>query len=108
MRVENIEVAPIFLSPMPLNCLRAEQLYTLYTQVLRQAKSRVSVSCINLEEQEHLQEMSNALGIEGLREAEQIVNCEEKLFQKWLLAIKKQFILIDFISLYMVNLKKLL
>lgn len=71
--------------------LRAEELYPIYDEVLRQAGSRVAVKSILLEEKEHLNEMK-----EGLRElpsgfihAEQICAIESGLCRAWLDGVTK-------------------
>lgn len=69
--------------------LRADELYHIYDEVLRNAGSRVAVKSILLEEKEHLNEM-----IEGLKElpsgfshAEHICKIEGQLCKKWLEAL---------------------
>ncbi len=67
--------------------LRAQELYPLYQNALRQCRSKVQVQSILLEENEHLQEMSQAL--ESVSESgfhiEQVCRLEAELFEKWIL-----------------------
>lgn len=71
--------------------MRASELYPIYDEVLRQAKSKVAVKSIVLEEEEHLQEM-----IEGLKRlpsgsvyADYICALEGNLCKKWLDTVQK-------------------
>lgn len=73
--------------------LRAHQIYPLYEEVLRQAKSKVTVKSIFLEEKEHLKEME-----EGLKSVpsnqiyvKQICLFESQLFKKWMDALLQHF-----------------
>lgn len=66
--------------------LRAQELYGIYDEVLRAARSKVTVRSILLEEKEHLSEM-----VEGLRAipsgeiyAEQACVFEGKLCERWI------------------------
>jgi len=69
--------------------LRAQMLYPLYHEVLRQARSPITVKSILLEEEEHLKEMREGLEKipNGLFNAEQICAIECTLFDKWIEAI---------------------
>lgn len=71
--------------------LRADELYRIYDDVLKNAGSKVAVKSILIEEKEHLNEM-----IEGLHKlpsgfiyAEQICAFEGDLCKKWLLSINR-------------------
>lgn len=71
--------------------LRANELYHIYDDVLKNAGSKVAVKSILLEEKEHLNEM-----IEGLHKlplgfthAEQICAFEGDLCMKWILSLNK-------------------
>lgn len=66
--------------------LRAEELYSIYDEVLRRSHSRVVVKSIMLEEQEHLNEMKavlNHLPL-GQSHAKQACAFEASLCQNWL------------------------
>ncbi len=69
--------------------LRAEMLYPLYHEVLRSARSPITVKSILLEEEEHLKEMREGLhNIPfGFHHAEQICAIEKTLFDNWLTAL---------------------
>ncbi len=66
--------------------LRAEELYPIYHEVLREAGSRVAVKSILLEEKEHLEEMREGLSEvpSGFEHAKQICQFENRLYNKWL------------------------
>jgi hypothetical protein len=71
--------------------LRADELYRIYDDVLKNARSKVAVKSILLEEKEHLNEM-----IEGLHQlpsgfvhAEQICAFEGELCKKWIRSIQE-------------------
>ncbi|MFS8562911.1 MAG: hypothetical protein LVR00_00665 [Rhabdochlamydiaceae bacterium] len=71
--------------------LRAEELYPIYDEVLRQAGSRVAVKSILLEEKEHLNEMKEGLAKlpSGFVHAEHICKIESKLCKAWLEGIAR-------------------
>ena len=66
--------------------LRAEELYPIYDEVLREAGSRVTVKSILLEEKEHLNEMREGLHhlASGFIHAEQVCAIERDLCKAWL------------------------
>lgn len=71
--------------------LRADELYRIYDEVLRQSGSKVAVKSILLEEKEHLNEM-----IEGLQKlpkgpfyADQICAMEAILCNEWIFSINR-------------------
>jgi len=72
--------------------VRAEKFYALYHTSLRFHRSKVTVKSIILEEIGHLKEMKKGLsGVpKGLEYAQAVCCQEEKLFQNWQSAIKKQ------------------
>lgn len=66
--------------------VRADELYPIYQDVLDQAKSKVNVKSIILEEEGHLEEMINQLtsfSTEWKRYADQVISIEQNLFQRW-------------------------
>ncbi|MBS0629402.1 MAG: hypothetical protein JSS30_04155 [Verrucomicrobia bacterium] len=69
--------------------LRAEMLYPLYHEVLRSAKSPITVKSILLEEEEHLKEMREGLKAIplGMVHAEHICARENRLFETWISAL---------------------
>lgn len=71
--------------------LRAEELYPLYDEILRKARSPVTVKSILLEEKEHLNEMR--LGLKelplGFIHAEYVCELERDLFRQWIKSLKK-------------------
>ena len=69
--------------------LRAAELYPLYSTILRNSGSKVTVSSILLEEKEHLAEMREALQIfpNGLEYADAVSQFESHLCNNWLQAI---------------------
>jgi hypothetical protein len=71
--------------------LRAQQLYPLYDQQLKESKSKIHVKSILLEEEEHLQVMKQEIAClpSGMTYAGKICSLEEFLFQNWLTSIKK-------------------
>jgi hypothetical protein len=71
--------------------LRAEELYPIYDEVLRQAGSRVAVKSILLEEKEHLNEMKEGLGKipSGFIHAEMICSIESELCKAWIDGVSK-------------------
>lgn len=75
--------------------LRAEELYPLYDEVLRQTGSPVIVKSILLEEKEHLREMKQSLEQfpSGHTHANVICGIESHLCQAWLDSISKSIAL---------------
>lgn len=69
--------------------LRADELYRVYDDVLKNAGSKVSVKSILLEEKEHLNEMVEGLHKlhAGFAHAEQICAFEGDLCRKWILSV---------------------
>lgn len=69
--------------------LRANELYLIYDEVLKKAKSKVTVKSILLEEKEHLSEMQERLHQlpSGFIHAEQVCAFEGALYKKWILSI---------------------
>lgn len=65
---------------------RAEELYSAYDEVLREAKSKIRVKSIFLEELEHLEEMRTGIRQmpEGERYAKQVHALEGRLYHTWL------------------------
>lgn len=74
---------------------RAEELYPIYDEALRQAGSRVAVKSILLEEKEHLNEMKEGLSHfpSGFVHAEHICAMESDLCKNWLNAIARSIYL---------------
>jgi hypothetical protein len=72
--------------------LRAEELYPIYDEVLRKARSSVAVKSILLEEKEHLREMEEGLHQlpSGFIYAGHVCALERSLCQKWLNTIHKE------------------
>lgn len=71
--------------------LRADELYRIYDEILRNYKSKVTVKSILLEEKEHLNEMIEGLRQlpEGFLHAEQICAFEGELCQNWIDSIRQ-------------------
>lgn len=71
--------------------LRAEELYPLYDENLKQIGSKVAVKSILLEEKEHLNEMEDGLGKipSGFAHAEHICRFEADLCKKWISSIER-------------------
>lgn len=67
--------------------LRAGELYLIYDKVLKEAKSKVTVKSILLEEKEHLNEMKEGLHQlpSGFIHAERVCVFEGELCRKWML-----------------------
>lgn len=66
--------------------LRADELYRIYDEILRKARSKVAVKSILLEEKEHLNQMIESLKQlpSGFEYAEHICAIEGHLSKKWL------------------------
>ncbi len=71
--------------------LRADELYHIYDDVLKNSGSKVAVKSILLEEKEHLNEMIEGLHKlpSGFVHAEQICAFEGDLCKKWVLSINR-------------------
>jgi hypothetical protein len=71
--------------------LRAEELYPIYDMILQNARSRVMVKSILLEEKEHLEEMKSGLKLipKGHVYVEHVCAIESHLCKKWLVEISK-------------------
>lgn len=71
---------------------RAEELYPIYDQHLREFGSKVCVRSILLEEKEHLEEMQRGLQTLpfGPIYAEEICRLEGTICQKWILAVSQE------------------
>ncbi len=65
--------------------LRANELYQIYDEVLRQVSSRVGVKSILLEEKEHLNEMIEGIKLLpfGLEHVQHLCAIESNLCKKW-------------------------
>ncbi|SER78591.1 hypothetical protein [Pedobacter rhizosphaerae] len=73
--------------------VRADELYPVYQAVLDEAKSKVNVKSIILEEEGHLEEMINQLvefapNWEG--HAAKVVSMEKNLFEQWVGSLKDE------------------
>lgn len=77
--------------------LRAQELYTIYDDILRKNLSRVMIKSILLEEEEHLAEMRR--GLEqmptGLLYADKACAFEAELCRSWIEAVKVSILLQD-------------
>ncbi len=71
--------------------LRAEALYPIYHEEIRKARCTVTIKCIILEEQEHLDTMRKELETlpSGSVYANHVRLIESKLYTQWLYAIEK-------------------
>lgn len=71
--------------------LRAEEFYSIYDDVLRKTRSRVTIKSILLEEKEHLNEMKESLESipNGMEYAKIICKIENDIFNSWLNNIAK-------------------
>lgn len=71
--------------------LRAEQLYPIYDELLRQTRSKVVVKCILLEEKGHLEDMREGLETlpNGSTHANEVVQIEQRLCNHWLQALRR-------------------
>lgn len=74
-----------------LSNLRAEELYTIYQDILYKKKSKVSIRTILLEEKGHLYEMQKELEAISLKDLhiQYVCKIESSLCQKWLQAIQE-------------------
>lgn len=70
---------------------RAEQLYPLYHERLKEYGSKITVKSIVMEEHEHLEEMTQQLHLfaEGPKHMENVCAIESRLYSKWLAAVAK-------------------
>lgn len=71
--------------------LRAEELYKIFDEELRNARSPITVKSILLEEKEHLQEMKEGIKMlsSGLEHAKTICALESALCEAWLSQVLK-------------------
>lgn len=71
---------------------RADKLYPLYDQLLRQSGSKVTVKSIVLEEKGHLKEMEEELGslLNGRQHAHAVCQLEEYLYEQWFYALQRE------------------
>jgi hypothetical protein len=71
--------------------MRAQTLYPLYHQLLKESGSKISVRSILLEEEEHLAQMREQLKLLPEHEEleERVCEIEEKLSEEWLEEIQK-------------------
>ncbi len=69
---------------------RAEELYPIYMDILKETSSSITVKSILLEEEEHLAEMEEEIEqiFEGYQLAQEALIIENKLFSAWLLALQ--------------------
>ena len=69
---------------------RAEELYPIYMDILKETSSSITVKSILLEEEEHLAEMEEEIEqiFEGYQLAQEALIIENKLFCAWLLALQ--------------------
>ncbi len=69
---------------------RAEELYPIYMDILKETSSPITVKSILLEEEEHLAEMEEEIGqiFEGQQLAQEALAIENELFRTWLLALQ--------------------
>ncbi len=73
--------------------VRADELYPIYQAVLDQAKSKVNVKSIILEEEGHLEEMMNQLvefSPDWEHHAAEVVKIEKSLFENWVEALNAE------------------
>jgi len=73
--------------------VRADELYPVYQDVLDEAGSKVNVKSIILEEEGHLEEMTNQLqhfSLDWQQHANQAVKIETELFNNWLEALNAE------------------
>jgi rubrerythrin len=67
--------------------VRADELYPVYQDVLTNAKSKVNVKSIILEEEGHLEEMLNQLKTfspDWEKHAEVVIKIEQQMFDEWM------------------------
>ncbi|RNL52284.1 hypothetical protein [Pedobacter jejuensis] len=72
--------------------VRADELYPIYQSVLDDAKSKVNVKSIILEEEGHLEEMINQLAgfsSDWEKYAAEVIKIEQSLFDTWVEAIQE-------------------
>ncbi|MBB5437380.1 rubrerythrin [Pedobacter sp. AK017] len=73
--------------------VRADELYPVYQQVLTNAKSKVNVKSIILEEEGHLEEMLNQLKTfspDWQKHAELVIEIEQEMFDSWISNLGEQ------------------
>ncbi|WP_425389851.1 hypothetical protein [Ekhidna sp.] len=72
--------------------VRADELYPIYEEVLRENESKISVRMIVVEEQGHLEEMIQQMDDffgDWKNHADYVLSLEQRLFEKWVAAIQK-------------------
>ncbi len=73
--------------------VRADELYPIYQDVLTDARSKVNVKSIILEEEGHLEEMLNQLktfSADWEKHAEIVIRIEQEMFDDWMNNLGKQ------------------
>ncbi|QPH39886.1 hypothetical protein [Pedobacter endophyticus] len=78
--------------------VRADELYPVYQTVLDEAKSKVNVKSIILEEEGHLEEMINQLvGFcnDWENHAAEVIKIEKALFDNWVGALDGEFVKVN-------------
>lgn len=73
--------------------VRADELYPIYQEALDEARSKVNVKSIILEEEGHLEEMINQLKTfspDWQLHADKAVEIETQLFNNWIAGLKKE------------------
>lgn len=73
--------------------VRADELYPVYQEVLTNAKSKVNVKSIILEEEGHLEEMLNQLKTfspDWQKHAELVIEIEQEMFDSWISNLGEQ------------------
>ncbi|PWN59314.1 hypothetical protein [Chryseobacterium viscerum] len=73
--------------------VRADELYTVYQQVLTETSSKIMVKSIILEEEGHLEEMINQLNEfspDWRQHADHILTIEKELHEQWINAITQE------------------
>jgi hypothetical protein len=79
--------------------VRADELYPIYQEALDEAKSKVNVKSIIVEEEGHLEEMITQLksfSVDWEIHAEEALEIEKNLFEIWVSELSKQVKLTDF------------
>ncbi|PWS28947.1 hypothetical protein DHW03_03685 [Pedobacter yonginense] len=76
--------------------VRADELYPIYQSVLDDAKSKVNVKSIILEEEGHLEEMMNQLvnfSEDWENHAAEVIKIEQSLFDNWVGALNEELLI---------------